>query len=284
MITARIIADSLAPSGVRLTTFLVTYPRLIHSEFMTHRAFSRNASSSRAIPFKKQMAAIKQHMAEPLSFMANKPGMQGGNELPAWKQWLARKVWRLAGHTAVLLASLLDKLNVHKQLTNRIVEPFAHITVVLTGTDAAFANFFALRHHEMAQPEIAELAKRMWAHYEMSNPQHLPPNGWHLPFIRESEYKSWTIDNLIKFSVARCARTSYLTHEGVAPNPEKDLQLHDRLLADRPMHASPAEHQGLACDYVEPSGNFHGWIQYRHTLEGESCKTIEEFKKRKGFV
>ena len=156
MIKAQIIADSIAPSKVRLTTFVLTYPRFIHSEFMTHRVFSRNASSSRAIPVSKQIAMVLKNPAMPIAFGANKKGMQAGETFGFFKQFLCRIVWRLACYAAVFFATLMEKLNVHKQYANRILEPFAHITVVCTATD--FANFFALRCHKDAQPEIKELA------------------------------------------------------------------------------------------------------------------------------
>lgn len=298
-IEAKIICDSIAWNGVRLTTFVLKYPRFIHSEFMTHRVFSRNASSSRAIPFKRQMQMIKEDMAMPLDFRENKSGMQAGATLPGFKQWLCKKVWRAAGHVAVLFAKGLNWLGVHKQYVNRLVEPFAHITVVVSATE--FANFFALRHHSMAQPEIAELAKQMWDQYSTNKPKELPHGEWHLPFITDQDridqavevglpYDDcetrddyfWMQENywlpLVKRSVARCARTSYNNHDGTNSTMEQDLALHDRLLGSAPIHASPAEHQARADRGWDKScwdGNFRGWRQYRKRLEGENITTFE---------
>ena len=47
---AEVLIDSVNPAGQRLTTFVLRFPRFVLSEFNTHRMFSRNASSSRAIP------------------------------------------------------------------------------------------------------------------------------------------------------------------------------------------------------------------------------------------
>jgi len=276
-ISARIEKDSIAPSGARLTTFVLTYPRFIHSELMTHRAFSRNASSSRAIPFRKQLEMIKRDMAMPLLFRENQAGMQAGEALPAWKQKLCRGVWRAAGLVAILFAKALDMLGAHKQYVNRIVEPFAHISVVLSGTDEAYANFFALRDHPAAQPEIQELAKNMLALYLTSEPNQLKAGEWHLPFVNTHHTTDLNWPLLIRLSVARCARVSYNNHDGTVPTHNKDIELYIKLLGSRPLHASPAEHQAEALTEQDKSGNFVGWRQYRKTLPDEVVSSMAEF-------
>lgn len=285
MIEAKIVADSVGPNGVRLTTFVLTYPRFIHAEFMTHRTISRNASSSRAIPVKKQIQMVIDNPAIPLAFTKNKAGMQGGEELDESANAQAVKQWLEGRDAAVLIARNLEALEVHKQYANRVLEPYAHITVVATATD--WANFFALRCHYMAQPEICQLAMQMLAAYEANEPDELKAGEWHLPFVTPENAKE-AIDEYFKkypdaefgefalrMSVARCARVSYLNHEGKSPTLEEDLKLYDRLLGSEPIHASPAEHQAEAIPNLTRSGNFHGWIQYRKTLPGENVK---EFK------
>jgi thymidylate synthase ThyX len=276
MIKAKILKDSIGPSGIRITTYLLAYPRMVHSELMTHRAFSRNASSSRAIPVSKQIQAVVDNPVIPLKFTRNKPGMQGGEALVGDEHDQAVKVWLEARDRAVDAARQLVGLEVHKQYANRIIEPWAYITVVLTSTD--FDNFFALRIHTDAQPEICALAKAMYQAREMSVPQELKSGEWHLPFIDES-LASYALpnglygfdDTLIKRSVARCARVSYLNHEGKESSLEEDLKLYDRLLGQLPIHASPAEHQAMAVDNPDlRSGNFRGWEQYRKVLENEN--------------
>lgn len=288
-ISSKIIKDSMSEAGSRLTTYILTYPRFIHSELMTHRAFSRNASSSRAIPFKKQVEMIKKDMAMPIAFLSNKPGMQGGSRLPKRKEKWAFRVWRAAGYTAIGFAILLDKLGAHKQYVNRLIEPFSHITVVLSGTEDAFANFFALRFHPAAQPEIAMLAEKMHLNYVMSSPVRLKKGKWHLPFVDDvnpnemADDFDWT--PLIVRSVAACARVSYNNHDGTSTSPEKDKALYDKLLAEQPIHASPAEHQGCSLgkwDQGLKSGNFLGWLQYRKLLKNEYItkftKPLKSFK------
>lgn len=278
MIKAEIVADSLAPSGIRLTTFVLTYPRFIHAEFMTHRVFSRNASSSRAIPVKKQIQMVIDNPAIPLAFTKNKKGMQGGEALSGEEHERATSVWLGARDRAVEYAKLLSDLEVHKQYANRILEPWAHITVVCTATE--FTNFFALRVHPAAQPEICALATLMWEAYSKSSPNPLEDGDWHLPFVSDLTkffYKEPdSYNTLLKMSVARCARVSYLNHEGKDPTLEEDLALYDRLLGSVPIHASPAEHQARAS--TNPflvSGNFKGWEQYRKTLKDENITKFE---------
>lgn len=285
MIEAKIICDSIASSGIRLTTFILTYPRFIHSEFMTHRVFSRNASSSRAIPVKKQIQMVIDNPAIPLLFTKNQKGMQGGEVLDGESHEKAILAWLEGRDRAVEIANKLADLEVHKQYANRILEPYAHITVVCTATD--FNNFFALRCHEAAQPEIQALANSMYHTYLSGMPENLEDDGWHLPFVTPENAEKAINDYFekypdakfgefaLKMSVARCARVSYLNHEGKSPTLEEDLKLYDRLVGSSPIHASPAEHQAMACgDPNIRSGNFRGWIQYRQTLKNQNVTSF----------
>lgn len=301
-IEAKIIADSESPDGIRLTTFQLRYPRFIHAELMTHRVFSRNASSSRAIPVAKMIEDLRRDPAMPVYWGTNKPGMQAGEELEgghiASPRSFAQMIWLSAMEDAIDRAQALIDLGLHKQIANRILEPWAHINVVVTATD--WENFFTLRRHESAQPEIKELAERMFAQMAMSIPGDLQPGEWHLPYITKEDWSAArhhqmagriTRDEpmydeladkvLKKVSVARCARVSYLTHDGRQTTVEEDLALYERLVGSQPLHASPAEHQATPdnrhCDLKhcdewsnpEVHGNFRGWIQYRKTLPGE---------------
>lgn len=286
MISAEIVCDSVAPSGIRLTTFVLTYPRFIHAEFMTHRMFSRNASSSRAIPVNKQIQMVLDNPVVPLAFTKNQKGMQGGQALTGPDEYAAKKAWIEAMYLAVDQAKILADLQVHKQYANRVLEPYAHITVVCTATD--FNNFFALRCHEAAQPEIHVLADLMYAEYNKSIPNKIHNNSWHLPFIGNEELAETRVfcksnqgfgitRTLIKRSVARCARVSYLNHDGTKSIIEQDVQLYERLVGSAPIHASPAEHQAKAAkDPKKYSGNFRGWVQYRKTLSNENIKQFSK--------
>lgn len=281
-INAEIIEDSVAPSSARLTTFILTFPRFILPEFNTHRAFSRNASPSRAIPVTKQILSVETEPFIPLAFNKNAKGMQGGENLTEKEQSEAVKEWIVARDAAVLSAKALLKLGVAKQYANRILEPFAWSKVILTATE--FSNFFALRYHSMAQPEICELAKQMWEAYCNSEPKILKEGEWHLPFVTKEDSINVlsgfnieaedVVNQLIRASVARCARVSFLNHEGKKPSFEEDNQLYHRLVGSAPIHASPAEHQGQAHSQLSWSGNFKGWIQYRKLLENENIETF----------
>jgi thymidylate synthase ThyX len=278
MTKAKIILDSIAPSNVRLTTFQLTFPRFILPEFNTHRMFSRNASSSRAIPVKKQIDTVRNNPFVPLCFNKNAKGMQGGEAVDATDQETASKLWLEAGNAMCDFAEKLVDLGISKQYANRLLEPFVWTTVVCSATE--WANFFALRYHPMAQPEICELAKQMWEVYSASSPKYLQDGDWHLPFVNEFDLVAsptrLTYQQAIKMSVARCARVSYLTHEGKPPSMEEDFALYERLLGSTPIHASPAEHQAQAStNPFKVSGNFRGWTQYRKTLESENVTKFE---------
>ena len=145
-----------------------------------------------------------------------------------------------------------------------MLEPFAHIRVVVTATE--WGNFFGLRMHPDAQPEIQELARCMYQAMMESQPNVLHPGQWHLPYITEED-ADLTIHQKIRVSVARCARVSYRLHDGTRTTLEKDLQLYDQLIKADPAHASPCEHQAIAMNSaLAPSRNFLGWWQLREQL------------------
>jgi thymidylate synthase ThyX len=314
-ISATIITDSISPEGFRLTTFQLRYPRFIHAELMTHRVFSRNASSSRAIPVDRMIEDLRRDPAMPVFWGSNKPGMQAGDEINGIDRVASEGIWLAAMEGAIFHAESLIKRGLHKQIANRILEPWAHINVVVTATD--YENFFTLRRHADAQPEIKVLADAMWQARVDNDPILLLPGQWHLPYVntdgqsndvdQATDYLTnqgtlrWVptyeqiIDLLKKVSVARCARVSYLTHDGRQTTVEEDIKLYERLVGSQPLHASPAEHQATPDEYQrrdadlarlsategekyawQPAwenrhlhGNFTGWIQYRKTLPNE---------------
>lgn len=286
-IEAKVIADSIHQLGTRLTTMVLTYPRFVHAELMTHRVFSRNASSSRAIPVEKMLAAVEENPVVPIHWGKNQPGMQARAELsdehPIWEghpclseKEMARDRWHLARNAAVKHVKELLDIGLHKQIANRLLEPFGHITVVLTATD--WTNFYSLRCHPDAEPHMQALAEAMLAAHNASEPQFLEFDEWHLPFVDGDEIgRSSCADPMFlqKLSVARCARVSYLNHDKTVPNTVKDVELHDRLLASG--HMSPFEHQARA-DGSGRSGNLWDWTQYRQTLPEENRTTFDRYE------
>lgn len=282
-----IVADSIAAdSHDRITTFQLRYPRFIHAEFMTHRVFSRNASSSRAIPVKTLLDQIRNDPAMPIHWGKNQAGMQAREELNVTEQAYAEKHWKMARDSACDHAAVMDSMGVHKQIVNRIAEPFQFINVVATTTE--FENFFMLRRHPDAQPEFHELADAMWDAMQYSMADFLEPGQWHMPYVMDEEQADLGTAVCLKLSTARCARVSYLNHDKTNPNVEKDMMLHDMLLKSQ--HLSPFEHQ--ATPMVIPkwnpldiqvdapirgvthydrwgqawSGNFRGYIQHRQYI------------------
>lgn len=273
MIRAEIVADSISPAGVRLTTFSLWYPRYIHGEVMTHRVFSRNASSSRAIPVKKMIDGILDNPVIPVHWGKNQSGMQADEELPLNARNECLKTWLEARDYAVESARKLISLGLHKQIANRILEPWQHMATIITSTE--WANFFALRTDRGAAPDIQELARQMYEKMHYRGPKRIEYREWHLPFLRQNELASLDENTALKVSTARCARVSYLNHEGKPTTLEEDLGLYNRLVGQQPLHASPAEHQATPIPSGW-SGNFYGWCQHRKLLENECTHTYKD--------
>jgi thymidylate synthase ThyX len=309
-ISAQVIADSIH-DGSRLTTFEVTFPRFILAEFNTHRVLSRNSASSRAIPVWKRLTDIIMNPFVPLSFGKNKAGMQSAEEVAEEDGEAARKNWLVGRDVSVIQSFMLAggekqimkdskddpraaimcrrvkeleldypdvtrkmrslSAGVHKQHANRVVEPYAYHTVIVTGT--SWRNFYALRASPMAQPEIQEVAIAMARVHSASIPRELDHNGWHHPYIFDEDREEIK-DNLklARISSSRCGRVSYLTHDGKR-SLDKDFSMADDLQGHG--HMSPFEHPATTRDTTGAyHGNFHGnfsrcWMQYRKMLENE---------------
>ena len=213
MYEAKVIADSVC-AGSRLTTMQLTHPRIVHAEFMTHCMFARNASSSRAIPFEKVLKRVQDDPFVPVHWGQNERGMQASRELSSNDQWSAKSSWLTARDNAVEVAQNMADIGVHKQIVNRLLEPWSWITVCVTGDAGAWSNYFALRCHPDAQPDIQHQAYMAQLAYFTSNPRELAVGEWHLPYVQENEFADLRELDLVKVSVGRCARTSYLTQEG----------------------------------------------------------------------
>lgn len=243
--SAKVVADSVSPAGHRVTTLEVVLHRFVLAEFNTHRVFSRNSASSRAIPLRKQLERVRTDLAFPVSWPREQAGMQGGDELSEREQDHAKGVWWDHAAMAARRAELLGALGLHKSVANRLLEPFLWHTVVVTAT--AWENFFRQRCSPLAQPEIRAAAEAMRAALEASEPRQLQDGEWHLPYLdgdTAAEVTSSEPDSLAllpRISAARCARVSYLTQDG-RRDYEEDLALYERLVAANPPHWSPLEH------------------------------------------
>lgn len=295
MIEVKIIKDSYNKDlKSRLTTFELVYPRFIHGELMTHRMFSRNAASSRAIPIDKVIELLKTNPAMPVHWGKNQAGMQANAEIDNIEG--AKLLWLAARDSAINHAIVMRDMGLHKQIVNRILEPFQLIKTIVTATE--FNNWFWLRAHADAQPEIKELAEKMLKVYEQSKPEELFEGEWHVPYVQtirsagvllylDENDNHITADEARMISASCCAQVSYRKNDG---SLEKAAVVFDRLINSVPVHASPVEHIATPithkmltdlCDghrLIEGmthvgengqpwSGNLRGWVQYRQLIE-----------------
>lgn len=309
---AKVVLASKPTNGAKpIITIHARYPRIIHGEIMTHRVFSRNARSSRAVPVATMLKEIRETPFVPWHWGKNQKGMQAGEEhnepveyvVDGIVEGLSREdAWLEARNHAVRAARNFNEAGYHKQIVNRLIEPFSWIDTLITST--SWANFFHLRDHEAAEPHFHDLAVLVKEAIAGAEFQTLKPGEWHMPYItREDEiaathYLANKIGSgdpfgvfvpheyrqklLLKLSVARCARISYKPFDGDG-SIEKELERYDGLVGSSPLHASPAEHQATpdvpALGHEYPvagwenerfAGNLGpGYIQLRKTLVGE---------------
>jgi len=286
---AKVIKDSIGPYGQRLTTMEVTFHRFVLAEFNTHRVFSRNSASSRAIPVERQLERVLQDPAWPLAWPREQRGMQGGGGLEGDDLLDAKDLfYDVWDETTKLVQQYIadhpDKSSrLHKSLINRLLEPFMWHTVIVSATE--WQGFWDQRVSPLAQPEIHAPAELMLAAYESSVPDELGFDDWHLPYIEQQDYQaavdlidhvpySWerqehddqVIDIVKRVSVARSARVSFLNHDGTR-DLIKDIELFDKLVSAKPLHASPLEHVARPTSFCSTPGNFEGWLQWRHEIE-----------------
>jgi thymidylate synthase ThyX len=282
---AKIILDSVGPNGARLTTFELEYPRIVHSELLTHRMFSRNSASSRAIPTEKLLGRIEEDPMLPVWWGKNQAGMAARESLEGDALDKAKRLWLEATMSGVRYARELGAVGLHKQVANRPAELGMFITVVCTATE--WGNFFGLRDHAAAQPELAYVAHQAHRLYRESQPRELKSRQWHLPYVTGFDEEALLAsdhgeDAMCCISIGRCAAVSYLNQD--KRDPPADLARADKLAAAG--HMSPFEHVAQAIteeewvlygtelgarwvDCAVPVGNLWGWRQYRKELKNE---------------
>ena len=326
-ITTKVICDSISETGKRITTFELEYNRYIHAELLTHRMLSKNCSSSRAIPIEKMLGYIENNMAVPVYLGRNKSGMQSVEEIEDKEP--ALRFWKNSFVGVKSTVNLLTKLGLHKQIANRLTEPYQMMKVVVTATE--WDNFFNLRIDKDAQPELVMLADKMFNAMQDSTPKTLKAGQWHLPYVdsiesdekpvvssRDSDQYYFLTDNdgnnlgeiyledAIKISVASCAAVSYRTENMTLAKADK---IFDMLINAENLHSSPFEHVAMPMRFPEMkeiamkmfvsgwdegvthmrrdgkmcSGNFTGWIQYRHLLNNNTCNNFDYYNRMKSF-
>lgn len=285
-VRATMICDSVGKHAPRLSTILMYYPHVIHNELMTHRVFSRNAASSRAIPIKKMIQLVIDDPYIPPKWYKNQPGTQGTIEMDGDELRLAKLLYRESMMWAIMHAEKLDKLGAHKQIVNRILNPYMHILVLVSSTQ--WSNFLHVRDHKDAEPSMQLLGAAVRECLNGSLPRLLQPGEWHLPLTDGQPRTLAEQESYLKISVARCASVSHKTVEGFDMTPDRATALHDRLVGGDPMHASPTEHQARVDQWISDgkgpygewrpghalnshlSGNLApGWVQYRQTISGQ---------------
>ena len=300
-ITAKVIADSIGPTGVRMTTFEIEYPRFILAELNTHRILSKNSASSRAIPVASMHEQIRNNPAQPVFWGKNQPGMQAKEEVEGEDLGMCRYFWEAAMNSAIRFAAAMLERGLHKQIANRATETWMMMKTVVSGTE--WNNLYWLRDHTDAQPEFRELARKMYKAQTDSKPKQLDPGEWHLPYVyssrdmvgniyyRDSHGEELTLEEAIIVSASCCAQVSYRKNDD---SLDKARRIYDQLINSKPAHASPVEHQATPMplrylgmedtgrkywpkgishqcqDGSYWSGNLQGWVQYRKTLDGEA--------------
>ena len=270
--SAKVICDTVHPKvpTARITTFEVYAPRFLLAELNTHRVLAKSVASSRAIPVRKRIEMVEKHGFIPSVFGKNRSGMQSSEALA--EQEGAADLWKMAIGYAVGVAEAMEKLGVHKQHANRVLEPFAYFHAVITATE--WSNFFNLRLHPDAQPEFQELARVMKDAMDVSVPR---KDTRHLPYIDgggEDLRRLFNRPDLFKISSARCARVSYKTHDGKPFDFNADLDLCADLIKGG--HLSPFDHPAEVDDVILDGSlweaphahrQFWGWIPHRVRVE-----------------
>lgn len=265
--SVKLVRHSVNPVGEEVITWLLCYERFIHAEFMTHR-WSRNGSSSRAIPFKRMSDWIDRDPALPLHWGKNKQGMQSSHEEVDIDLAIGSALGSLADmkQRTNWMISVLD---LHKEIVNRYLEPWGWINVVATMGKAQLMNFFTLRCAREANPNMQRLAVTMARLYRASRPYPVLDGDWHLPFTEDLNRDLSLMDKLA-YSVARCAWTSYMTVVGKDATLEEARNRHDRCMSFK--HMTPFEHQYKARSDHECTfgrGCVPGWTSYRSLVPGE---------------
>lgn len=269
-VNAKVIAHSRAPGASDLITLQVRFPWWLLPEMNTHRVFSRNYGSTRAIPIKKLLAEAMRDPALPEVWTGHQPGMQGTYDLTHTQVTCAEEQFFFARDAAVSAVTAMQKIGIAKQNANRLLMPFIHVEGVVTATE--WDNFFDLRCHPAADPTMRALAEAIRDAIAGSVPDQ---QEMHLPYILPEETHIGTDEPdrmweyLAMISAARCARVSYLNHDGSNPDIEKDLALAKRLVDSK--HMSPFEHQARATGDEGTAlwGNFTGWDQHRKMVESQ---------------
>lgn len=255
----KILADSLSKAGDRLTTFELTFWRPILPELSRHRVFSLSVRSSRATPVNKLIDEIQKSPWGPNEWGKNQPGMVA-EDVFSNEKFIKNfeYVWYQTANFCCQMAKSLNEVGVHKQIVNRMLEPYTCTHAVVSGTE--WKNFFKLRTASDSQPEMQDLANKMKKLFDEHEPTLLDDNEWHLPYITQKDRFDFTPPECRRISAARCARVSYKLYDGTTDS-QKDLELYEKLVNSH--HWSPLEHVAIPAVHDYRESNFKGWNQLR---------------------
>lgn len=296
-ISAKVLADSTSSeTGQRIVTFELEYPRIIHSENMTHRVASKNSASTRAVPTPKAVEHVRNNTFMPVWWGKNQSGMSAREELNApviinGVSLTREEAWLQLRDVTCQYVEAFHEAGYHKQIIARPLEVFSIHKIVYTATD--YSNFFWLRDHEDAQPEIQVLAREMKAAYQSSITTLLNLGDWHTPYYKNGYWREvgdtkvdaygYTRDQALKISTSMCAQVSYRVGDATI---EKADNIYVKLMGGDVVHASPLEHQASPTPATVPwtdipgvthidkqgriwSGNLCNWIQHRQLIMEE---------------
>jgi thymidylate synthase ThyX len=306
-ISATVICDSINEHNDRITTIECVVPRIVLAEFNTHRMFSRNSASSRAIPAKKMIQMLRDEPFIPIKWMKQHSGMQGNEYfdldqpevLGQFRPKYFPEAWLRSRDTMINMSESMADAGLTKQITNRLLEPFMYHKILVTATD--YENFTSLRANEAAEIHIQDFAYKLIEALNKSVPKSLRAGEWHMPYsdgidsaalwkffiegksnvaLQENVWARIRTELKLKICTARCAQTSYVIigEDGKPMDYEKLIKLHDRLAENG--HVSPFEHCSQAMTKDEYFSYARGkayWVENETTYEGYNRFAAEDY-------
>lgn len=264
---AEMVCDSVSPhTGRRITSAVVRLPRIVLAELNTHAALAKNSASSRAIPTATFRQRVLANPYIPWRWPINGKGMVPKEYAApdSWRSRFATFAWKGGLVVASLAHRLLERIGVHKEIANRLLEPWMWTEVLVTATD--WDGFFAQRCHPAAADGVRAAATVLRALLETHQPTE---TTLHLPYVQKHE--DGDMRTLFMASARRCRRVSYM-RQGVVVSLEEDAAAGAEGLLENPPHLSPYEHAAMALPTNDRHAKFSGgWKSGRHIF-GEDWK------------
>lgn len=299
-VDVKLLQHSCSPDGISMYSFEVEIPRIILAEWNTHGMLNTNAQSSRAVPTKKLIEEVRRNPYMPSYWGRNQKGMQAYEECNEPVKGDSREAfWDICVQTNCVFAEAFEEAGYHKQIANRVIEPYSHTKLVVSGTE--WNNFFNLRIHKDAEPNIREMAVQIYKLIHQSQGEYINNGEWHLPYIsryrQEGRMKylfdqqEVSLEEALRISLACVAQVSYRT---LNTDPEIIERIHNNLFPSNgdPIHGSPAQHLATPFKEIQCKGDWQegethrdrdgyswsaqlrGWCQYRKLIPNENVTTF----------